>query len=57
MFSSQEAVDFVRARLKQMPVTEQDPRRVARELANEAVYERRSLDNVTVVIVMLTCEM
>lgn len=55
VFSSQEAVDFVRTRLKQMPVTEQDPQRVARELVNSAIYERRSGDNVTVILVALTC--
>lgn len=55
VFSSQQAVDFVRTRLRQMPVTEQDPKRVARELANEAIYERRSRDNVTVVLIALTC--
>jgi protein phosphatase 2C family protein 2/3 len=55
VFSSQEAVDFVRNRLRQMPVTEQDPQRVARELVNEAIYEKRSGDNVSVMVVTLTC--
>lgn len=57
VFSSQEAVDFVRNRLRQMPVTEQDPQRVARELVNEAIYEKRSGDNVSVMVVALTCGM
>lgn len=55
VFSSQQAVDFVRNRLRQRPVTEQDPQRVARELVNEAIYERRSGDNVSVTVVALTC--
>jgi len=55
VFSSQQAVEFVRTRLRQMPVAEQDPQRVARELVNEAIYERRSGDNVSVTVVALTC--
>lgn len=55
VLSSQAAVDFVRSKFLRLPVTEQDPQRVARELVNEAIYERKSSDNVTVMIVMLTC--
>ena len=55
VFTSQEAVDFVRHRFLQRQLTEQDPQSAARELANEAIYARKSKDNVTVAIVMLTC--
>lgn len=55
VFSSQDAVDFVRSRFLQRQITEQDPLSIARELANEAIYARKSRDNVTVTIVMLTC--
>ena len=55
VFSSQEAVEMVRKRLMQMSITEQDPQRVVRELVNEAIYARKSKDNVTAMIVTLSC--
>ena len=55
VFSSQEAVDVVRKKLLQMDVTEQDPQRVVRELVNEAIYTRQSKDNVTAILITLSC--
>lgn len=55
VFSSQEAVDLIRRKLLQMPLFEQDPQRVIREVVNEAIYTRQSKDNVTAILVNLTC--
>lgn len=51
VFGSQEAVDFVHARLSAMPVNEQDPRRAVQDIVHEAIHERRSRDNVTALLV------
>lgn len=51
VFSSQEAVDFVRARLCAMPSNEQDPFRAVQDIVHEAIHERRSRDNVTAMLV------
>ena len=32
-----------------MPIMEQDPQKVARELVNEAIYKRLITDNITVI--------
>eukprot|EP00742_Colponemidia_sp_Colp-10_P003389 GILJ01003609.1.p1 GENE.GILJ01003609.1~~GILJ01003609.1.p1 ORF type:complete len:518 (+),score=70.65 GILJ01003609.1:79-1632(+) len=53
VFSSQDAVDFIRHRLASMPVCEQDPQRVVKEIVNEAIHTRRSRDNVSAIIVTL----
>lgn len=50
-FSSQECVNIVREKLGQMPVMEQDPQKVARELVTEAVYKRIMADNITVILI------
>jgi len=50
VFSSQEAVDFVRQKLSSMPRTEQDPQKVVEELIRTAIDERRSKDNVTAIL-------
>lgn len=36
-----------------MPVMEQDPQKVARELVNEAIYKRLITDNITVILATL----
>jgi protein phosphatase PTC2/3 len=53
-YTSQELVDIVRSRLASMPETQQDPNRVIREVVNEAVFESRTSDNVTAILVTLT---
>jgi protein phosphatase 2C family protein 2/3 len=55
VFSSQDVVDLIRRKLMQMPFFEQDPQRVIREVVNEAIYTRQSKDNVTAILVNLTC--
>jgi serine/threonine protein phosphatase PrpC len=37
----------------QMPLMEQDPQKVARELVNEAIYKRLITDNITVILATL----
>mmetsp|Transcript_13908 Transcript_13908/g.33601 ORF Transcript_13908/g.33601 Transcript_13908/m.33601 type:complete len:606 (+) Transcript_13908:97-1914(+) len=54
VFSSQEAVDFVRDRLASMPPKEQDPQKVVEELVREAIEGKHSRDNVTAIIVCFT---
>mmetsp|Transcript_80030 Transcript_80030/g.246838 ORF Transcript_80030/g.246838 Transcript_80030/m.246838 type:complete len:420 (+) Transcript_80030:451-1710(+) len=51
VFSSQEAVDFIYARLAAMPQNEQDPRRAVEDIVHEAIHDRRSRDNVTALLV------
>lgn len=51
VFSSQEAVDFMHQRLASMPSNEQDPQRAVQDIVHEAIYERRSRDNVTAMLV------
>ena len=51
VFSSQEAVDFIHARLAAMPQNEQDPQRAVQDIVHEAIHERRSRDNVTAMLV------
>lgn len=36
-----------------MPLMEQDPQKVARELVNEALYKRVMTDNITVILATL----
>jgi serine/threonine protein phosphatase PrpC len=50
VFSSQEAVDFIRARLAAMPCNEQDPQRALQDIVHEAIHGRRSRDNVTALL-------
>jgi len=52
-FSSQDCVNIVKERLLQMPLMEQDPQKVARELVNEAIYKRLITDNITVILATL----
>ena len=52
-FTSQECVNIIREKLIQMPVMEQDPQKVARELVTEAVYKRIMTDNITVILIQL----
>jgi len=51
VFSSQEAVDFIHARLAAMPSNEQDPQKAVQDIVHEAIHERRSRDNVTALLV------
>ncbi|PHJ25519.1 protein phosphatase 2c domain-containing protein [Cystoisospora suis] len=51
VFTSQEAVTFIRERLATMPEAEQDPQIVVNELIREAIEERKSRDNVTAILV------
>jgi serine/threonine protein phosphatase PrpC len=51
VFSSQEAVEFMHARLASMPSNEQDPMRAVQDIVHEAIHERRSRDNVTAMVV------
>lgn len=53
-YSSQELVSNIRERLAAMPLMEQDPNRVIRELVNEAIFENRTTDNVTALLITLT---
>lgn len=53
-YTSQELVDVVRKRLAEMPFTEQNPSRVIREIINEAVFEGKTNDNVTALLVNLS---
>ena len=53
-YSSQEIVDSIRNRLAAMQPTEQDPNRVIREIINEAVFENKTTDNVTALLITLT---
>jgi len=52
-FTSQEAVSYIRTKLGNMPFMEQDCQKVAKDIANEAIYGKHVRDNVTVVIVAL----
>lgn len=52
-FTSQDCVNIVKERLIQMPLMEQDPQKVARELVNEAIYKRLITDNITVILATL----
>ena len=49
-FTSQECVNIAREKLMTMPLMEQDPQKVARELVNEAIYKRLITDNITVIL-------
>jgi len=51
VFSTQDAVDFVRAHMATMPPGEQDPKSTARAIVHEAINERGSRDNVTAMVV------
>jgi len=51
VFGSQEAVDFIHARLAAMPQNEQDPQRAVQDIVHEAIHNRRSRDNVTAMLV------
>eukprot|EP00928_Gymnodinium_smaydae_P059996 TRINITY_DN4352_c0_g1_i1.p1 TRINITY_DN4352_c0_g1~~TRINITY_DN4352_c0_g1_i1.p1 ORF type:complete len:665 (+),score=105.66 TRINITY_DN4352_c0_g1_i1:121-1995(+) len=51
VFSSQEAVDFVRQHLASMPPGEQDPNLTAKALVHEAINVRGSRDNVSALVV------
>lgn len=52
-FTSEECVSIVKDKLQAMPLMEQDPQQVARELVNEAVYKRLITDNITVILATL----
>jgi protein phosphatase 2C family protein 2/3 len=54
-FTPQKAVTLIRDKLSRMHLTEQDPSRVIREVVNEAVSSRRTRDNVTAILVTLSC--
>jgi protein phosphatase 2C family protein 2/3 len=55
-FTPQKAVSLIREKLARMPLNEQNPNRVIREVINEAVYSRRTRDNVTAILITLSCE-
>lgn len=46
-------MNIAREKLTSMPVMEQDPQKVARELVNEAIYKRLITDNITVILATL----
>jgi protein phosphatase 2C family protein 2/3 len=50
-FSNPDIVKETRNRLKRMKVTEQDPCRVVKDLVTEAVHTRRTLDNVSALLI------
>lgn len=52
-FSSQDCVNIVKEKLVEMPLMEQDPQKVARDLVNEAIYKRLITDNITVILATL----
>mmetsp|Transcript_2124 Transcript_2124/g.5259 ORF Transcript_2124/g.5259 Transcript_2124/m.5259 type:complete len:580 (-) Transcript_2124:2222-3961(-) len=54
-FTPQGVVSLIREKLARMQSTEQDPNRVIREVVNEAVYSRRTRDNVSAILVTLSC--
>lgn len=53
-YSNQELVKCVKEKLKRMRVTEQDPYRVIKDIVTEAVYARRTGDNITAILVSLS---
>ena len=53
--TSQEAVDIIRESLAQMNPLEQDPRFIMRRIVKDAIYGRNSLDNVTMMVILLKC--
>jgi protein phosphatase 2C family protein 2/3 len=55
-FTPQKAVSLIRERLARMPLNEQNPNRVIREVINEAIYSRRTRDNVSAILITLSCE-
>lgn len=54
-FTPQAVVTLIRQKLARMQPTEQDPSRVIREVVNEAIYSKRTRDNVTAILVTLSC--
>lgn len=52
-YTSQSLVDTIRKRLLEMPPTEQNPNRVIREIINEAIFEGKTNDNVTALLINL----
>jgi len=54
-YSSQQVVDTIRRKLMAMPPDEQDPNRVIREVINEAIFQEKTTDNVTAILVILKC--
>lgn len=52
-FSSEDCVRIVKDKLKSMPLMEQDPQKVTRELVTEAIYKRIMTDNITVILATL----
>ncbi len=46
VFTSQEAVDFIRQKLADQPAHEQDPEKAVRDIVREAIVTRNSRDNV-----------
>ena len=53
-YANQEVVKLIREKLKKMNVTEQNPSRVIKDVVNDAVYARRTGDNVSAILVTLS---
>jgi serine/threonine protein phosphatase PrpC len=51
--SSQEAIDSVRSKLMIQNLYEQDPQRVAYEVAEEVIGQGMGSDNITLIVVTL----
>ena len=52
-YSNQEIVRNVREKMRRMRATEQDPCRVVKDIVTEAVYTRRTGDNVSAILISL----
>ena len=53
MFSSQEAINYIRDHVKKKKSTSKDVDVIARMIAYEAIYARHGKDNTTVMIIAL----
>lgn len=50
--SSQDACDFIVRELKAQPIGKHDARAIAKKLAHHAMYDRKVIDNVTIMLIL-----
>lgn len=53
-YTNEELVSLVRKKISRMPLFEQDPQRVIRDVVAEAVIDQRTSDNVSAILIMLS---
>mmetsp|Transcript_11386 Transcript_11386/g.11473 ORF Transcript_11386/g.11473 Transcript_11386/m.11473 type:complete len:260 (+) Transcript_11386:481-1260(+) len=53
-YTNQELVRLVRDKLRKMPLCEQDPQRVIKDIVSEATHSRRTADNVSALLITLS---